>query len=182
MSGALLAALAMAAWQVLEARRLSEAQAQPFVVVDFDAREHLVTLPPGKEMRTLLDSFPQREQTGGFPDAYTVTARCSDRKGKPMPNAAFHLDIGLYRDVLSVSRDDVHDLNNTLDKVLKEMKRWSGGSGRRGLLTMSPDQKRAEGKRQMRELRERPQILGGQGKPGWRTRVANLLPFRRSEG
>ena len=107
---ALLAALAVAAWQVLEARRLREAQAQPFVVVDFDVREHLIfivvlnvgttlatnvrfevtppfastiegyeskdlkmfregipTLPPGKEMRTLLDSFPQREQAGGLP-------------------------------------------------------------------------------------------------------------------
>ena len=106
--GALLAALAVAVWQVLEARRLREAQ--PFVVVDSDVREHLIllvvlsvgitlatnvrfevtppftstiegyeskdlkmfregipTLPPGKEMRTLLDSFPQREQAGGLP-------------------------------------------------------------------------------------------------------------------
>ena len=62
------------------------------------------------------------------------------------------------------------------------MKRWSGGSGRRGAAHDVAAQKRAEGRRQMRELRERPQILGGQGKPGWRTRVANLLPVRRSEG
>lgn len=52
----------------------------------------------------------------------------------------------------SLVRHDIHDVKKSLDKIQKEMHRWTAGT--RGLLTLSPEEKRAEDERMMRELEE----------------------------
>lgn len=37
--------------------------------------EGIPSLPPGKNITTVFDVFPQREEEGGYPDAYTVDIR-----------------------------------------------------------------------------------------------------------
>lgn len=180
--------------QVREARRLREDQARPFIVADFDVRDHLIfltvsnvgtslarevrfdiepelrstieevppgdlkmfregipTLAPGKEMRTLFDTFIQREQVG-LEDEYRFVIRYSDDRENREFEEELVLDIGLYRNVLTVARHGVHHVDKTLDKILKEIKKWRAGS--RGLLTLSPEERRAEAERERQQIEE----------------------------
>jgi hypothetical protein len=216
----LVVAAIVAGRQVGEARRLREEQARPFVVIDFDVRNHLIyivvsnvgntlatdvrfevdppfestiedyqakelkmfregisTLAPGKVIETLFDSFIEREPTE-LPDAYKVTVRYSDERRRRSFAEVIDLDIGLYRNILSVTRRDIHHVNETLGKMLTEMKRWSS-TAPRGLVTMSPKERRAESRRQRRLLEENRRRRAGM--PPWQrtaSRLASWIPSR----
>lgn len=114
-------------------------------------RDGISSLAPGKEIRTLFDTAIKREGSG-LPDAYEVVISYADEKGRRRFEETLDLDIGLYRDLGSLVRYDVHDVKKSLDKIRKEMHRWTAGT--RGLLTLSPEERRAENERQMRELEE----------------------------
>ena len=180
--------------QVAEAVALREEQARPFVVVDFDAHDHVIdlvvsnlgntlardvrfridppfastlndpgpqdlkmlregisSLAPGKQIRTLFDAFTQRENSG-LPDAYEVVVSYADEKGRRRFEETLDLDIGIYRNLGSLVRYGVHDLKGSLDKIQKEMHRWTAGT--RGLLTLSPEERRAENERLMQQREE----------------------------
>lgn len=202
--------------QVQEATRLREEQARPFVVIDFDIKDHLIfievsntgpslardvrfaiepafqsslegyqardlkmfrdgisTLAPGKVIRTMFDSFPSREQQG-IPDAYAVTITYADEKRGRAFTETLDLDIGLYRNVMSVRRHEIHHVNETLGKILGEMKRWRG-PGNRGVLVLSPGEKRAESKRRRREFeRAKRNPPFAPTEPTWRGRLRDL--------
>lgn len=215
-----LVAAAGVAWvQVREARRLREAQARPFVVVDFDVKDDAIglvvsnlgnvlatdvrfeiappldstlrdyqardlqlfrqgipTFAPGKVIRTLFDWFPDREQAG-LPDAYKVTIRYGDETRRRQFEEVVDLDIGLYRNLLTMVRHDAHHVNATLGKILDEMKRWRG-VGKKGLLVMSPRQRRSESKRQFRSIERR----GRQWHHRAPRRVTRFVRLRRFRG
>lgn len=114
-------------------------------------REGIPTLAPGKEMRTLFDTFIQREQVG-LEDEYRFVIRYSDDRENREFEEELVLDIGLYRNVLTVARHGVHHVDKTLDKILKEIKKWRAGS--RGLLTLSPEERRAEAERERQQIEE----------------------------
>jgi len=115
-------------------------------------------LAPGKEYRTVLDSFIQREAAGVFPDAYTVSISYEDETGRRPFSEEHVLDIGLYRNLMHVTDDDVRDIKKSLDKIQKEMKKWTAGT-RGGLLRLSPDERDERNERLNRELEERPAAL-----------------------
>lgn len=188
----LLVAAVVAGKQLGEAKRLREAQARPFVMIDFDIKDHLIflvisnigktlardvkfivepalvptkegyaakdltifregmpILPPGKVIRTVFDSFPEREARQDLPDRFEVIVRY--RGESDSFEDRIDLDLDLYRNLVSVRRDEIHHVNQTLKKVLDEIKKWRP-RGARGLVVMSPREKRRENERQAREL------------------------------
>ena len=112
------------------------------------------TLAPGKTIRTLFDSFPQRESEG-LDDFYSVRIRYADEKRRRAFDETLDLDIGIYRNLLVVTRHDIHHVKDSLDRIRKVMEKWGAGTGRRGLIAMSPDQRRAEIDRETRTREER---------------------------
>ena len=98
-------------------------------------REGISTLAPGKEIRTLFEKGPDRHKSE-LPDTYMVTVTYTDQSGKRSYEEKVDLDFGLYWDRLTVSRRDVHDLNEQLETIAKEIRKWGPNLGR-GLLAVT---------------------------------------------
>jgi hypothetical protein len=110
-------------------------------------RDGISSLAPGKEIRTLFEKGPDRHQSD-LPDTYEVTVTYTDQTGKRRYEEKIDLDFGLYWDRLTVSRKDVHDVHKELEKIRKEMAKWSAKLGS-GLLAVTPEEmeKRSEAAR-----------------------------------
>jgi hypothetical protein len=191
----LVAAALVALRQVREARRLREAQAQPFVVVDFEVDTHdqaihivisniggtmardvklkfepeltssldshggnvvpprdlkpfrdgIPSLPPGKRIPIMIDMFTQRD-ADKYPDVYTVEISFYAPALRRDLRDDSVLDLGIYRNVLHATRRDIHDIHTQLEKLVKEVRKWTASSG--GIKTVTPDDQ----KRYLREL------------------------------
>jgi len=115
-------------------------------------REGIATLAPGKRMRTLYDNLAHRK-LGQLPDVYAVEVAYTDETGRPFAEQ-LDLDLAVYWNLTTVERRDIHDIHQRLKDMLAEMKRWTSGT-RRGLLTLSPADVRAENERTRQYLEER---------------------------
>jgi hypothetical protein len=94
-------------------------------------------LVPGKRIVFLFDTLNQRPKE--LPTAYRVTLRYDSERG-PLPADEQHIDLEVYRNVLSVDRDTVHDVSKTLTKLLRRFEQWSAGP-EGGLLVLLPEDK-----------------------------------------
>lgn len=108
------------------------------------------TLAPGKVLRTFFDGFIQRKDSG-LPDRYEATVSYRDESGRRQFSEALSLDLAIYKSFTYLVRHDIHDIHKVLKEMQKEMKKWTAGS--RGVLAMSPEQRRDEQER-ARQARE----------------------------
>jgi hypothetical protein len=113
--------------------------------------EGISTLAPGKTIRTVFDSAIQRHE-GEFPYRYQVEVSYSDQTRRRPFTEEIDLDLGIYRNLSTVTRYDIHDVHERLKNIRDEMKKWTSGS--RGLLRLSPGEARAEADAQRRALEE----------------------------
>ena len=86
-------------------------------------RDGISTLPPGKEIRTLFDTGPERHDSD-LPDVYEATVNYTDHTGKHPYEERIDLDVGLYWNRMSVTLRDVHDLHTELQAIRKEIGKW----------------------------------------------------------
>ena len=100
--------------------------------------EGIPSLAPGKRIVVLFEVLHQRPKE--LPTAYLVTLRYDGERG-PLPADEQWLDLELYRNLLSVDRDTIHNVSKTLTKLLRRFEQWSAGP-EGGLLVLSPDDKR----------------------------------------
>jgi hypothetical protein len=97
--------------------------------------EGIPSLPPSKKIRTLIDLTNHRGDQGQLRDAYTATATySSDVTGKTYTDT-YQLDIGVYWGRIWVTKKGVHEIYGQLEKIAKEIGKWSPSGG--GLLTLS---------------------------------------------
>jgi hypothetical protein len=82
--------------------------------------EGIPTLPPGKTIATILDVFPSRESAGGFEDVYHATVTYRGDRGKKYDDLVT-LDLGTYRDRISVGRHGLHEIGEMLKTTNREL-------------------------------------------------------------
>jgi hypothetical protein len=111
------------------------------------------SLAPRKTIRTLFDTAIARNREE-LPDSYSVTVRYSDETRRRCFEEVLDLDLGIYWNLMQVERRELHDVHERLKDVLKEMKKWTSGTGR-GILLFSPDEVYAENERRRRYHEER---------------------------
>jgi hypothetical protein len=111
--------------------------------------EEIPTLAPGRQIRLLFDSFPQREQ-GKFDDVYQVKITYEgeprrswwkDRTRSYDENTVLHL--GIYRNIQYVQRRTVHDLYDQVKKIADAVRRWGPITGS-GILVVSREDQRED--------------------------------------
>jgi hypothetical protein len=100
-------------------------------------RDGISTLPPGKEIRFLFDTGPERHARSDLPDVYEVTVTYAGHTGKHEYEERIDLDFGLYWNRMNVTLRDVHDLHRELKAIREEIGKWSPTVGR-GLLHVTP--------------------------------------------
>lgn len=100
-------------------------------------REGISTLPPGKEIKTLFDSAIQRHPAQ-LPEVYDVRVRYTDQERRKQYSETMDLDFGLYWGRLSITRRGIHHVHEELQRMRKEMKKWSPNLGS-GLLLVSEE-------------------------------------------
>ena len=118
-------------------------------------RQGISTLPPGKEVRTLLDFGPPRYKEE-LPDVYRVKVSYRGDPGDRPYVEEMDLDFGLYWNRRFITLRDIHDVHKELETIAKEIQRWRPGIGS-GLLAVTPEdvQKRQEGAQRDFEARSK---------------------------
>jgi hypothetical protein len=117
--------------------------------------EGIATLAPGKKYRTFFDmSFRRNEDRPDLPMNYTARVRCSDEKRKRCYDETLNLDLDQYMHINTVTRHGLHDIHGQLEKIRKVFEKWTSGTGS-GVLTLSPEQARAENERRYAAMKER---------------------------
>jgi hypothetical protein len=81
------------------------------------------TFPPGKEIRTLFDSGPQRFNAD-LPDVYEVTVMYKDARGRKDFEETMHVDFGLYWDRTNINVHGVHEVAKEVKKIREEIVAW----------------------------------------------------------
>jgi hypothetical protein len=81
------------------------------------------TFPPGKEIRTLFDSGPQRFNAD-LPDVYEVTVTYKDARGRKDFEETTHVDFGLYWDRTNINIQGVHEVAKEVKKIREEIVAW----------------------------------------------------------
>lgn len=88
-------------------------------------REHgIPTLPPRKAIETVFDAFPARELAGGYEDTYRVSVTYQGEPGKCYSDDVV-LDLGVYRDRVSVRRHTLHEIHDVLARMSQELAKCS---------------------------------------------------------
>lgn len=114
--------------------------------------DEIPTLAPQEKIHVLFDSFPQREQAK-LDDAYRVTVSYEGERGRAWVED-MTLDLGIYRNIQYVHRNTIHDVHGQLEKIAKEVRRWSAQGS--GLLVVSRNDQREDHARAVRRFRTRP--------------------------
>ncbi|MGH3029412.1 MAG: hypothetical protein ACRDNE_01340 [Gaiellaceae bacterium] len=102
-------------------------------------KEGIPSLAPGKQITTLFDNFPSRNEAG-LGDSYRVTVEYRADFGDPLKEDLF-LDLGLYRNRISVTRHDIHHVHARLKEIRDLFKTWTAKVGD-GLLIVPPDERK----------------------------------------
>lgn len=89
-------------------------------------REGIPFLAPGNEMRFIFDSFPDRTDAG-LPLVYHATVTYESSDGKRRYSDPYTLDLSLYLGVLEVREKGLDEIATALQKMQKEMARWTDG-------------------------------------------------------
>ena len=104
-------------------------------------REPIPTLPPGKKIRVLFDSFDGRVEAK-LPMAYEVTLRYKGPTGRKAFQESYPLDLGIYRGSM-LPQKGMPEIAAELENIRKEIKNWTGDGGR-GVLVHARDQQRKD--------------------------------------
>jgi hypothetical protein len=103
--------------------------------------EGIPTLPPGKRIRMLFDLSTHRPPDKGLADTYTVkTSYTADVTGKRYVDEETVLDFGVYRPLIWVNKKGLHDMHDQLEKIAKEVKKWSAPGG--GVIVTTNEEQR----------------------------------------
>lgn len=159
--------------QAHEARRLREAQARPFVIIDlhpwntfidltiknigrtmardvrfsFDPavtttldsrregnfaelnllKDGIASLPPGKEITTLFDQFPDRLGQE-LPLTYTASVSYTGTTGERYSESIV-LDLNMYIGTGSITRYGLDDMYRVLKEIRDSIKKWTDSAG-----------------------------------------------------
>ncbi len=104
-------------------------------------RDGVSFLPPGQDITTLFDSFPDRFEQN-LPMQYKVTVSYQDFDESNHYHEVFVLDLGLYVGLRRIGRKDIDDVAKELGKIAKSMKKWTD-TGSRGLKVSTVDRDEA---------------------------------------
>jgi hypothetical protein len=87
------------------------------------------TLPPRKRFRFFFDSFPER-LSAGLPMTFAVTVRYSGGpQDRPRPyEDRYILDLTFLTGLGEVRQKGSHEIAESLEALLKEVKRWTDGT------------------------------------------------------
>ena len=96
------------------------------------------TLPPGREIRALLDDVPARIKAG-LPMRYDVHVSYVDRNGTPFQDR-YVADLGPVLGLQSVVRKDAHEAAKALERVARTLESWTVSN--RGVRTFAHDHDR----------------------------------------
>jgi hypothetical protein len=103
----------------------------PFITTDDDLqgrgsltelnlfKNGIPSLPPEKEITTYFDQFPARLEAG-LPLTYDVCVSYSSPSGKTYSERSV-LDLAMYVGTGGVTRHDLHDVHNQLEKIAKTL-------------------------------------------------------------
>jgi hypothetical protein len=84
-------------------------------------REGIPSLPPGKRLSILLDTFVERD-AAQHSDEYRVSISYRSPTLERGFSDEAVLDLGMYRNVLNLDRKDVHDVHKQLGELVKQAK------------------------------------------------------------
>lgn len=117
--------------------------------------EGIATLAPGKKYRAFFDmSFRRNEDRPDLPMNHTARVRYWDEKRKRLFDETLNLDLDQYMHINTVTRHGLHDIYGQIEKIRKIFEKWTAGTGK-GMLAMTPEDSRAESKRQLEAMEER---------------------------
>jgi len=88
-------------------------------------RDGIPTLPPGKKLRLLFDSFPARVNDSDLPMIYTAEAEY-DGFTKDRHKSTYRLDLN-YHVGASPEPKGLPEIAQTLDNIQREMHKWTDG-------------------------------------------------------
>ncbi len=92
-------------------------------------RDGIPFLPPGQEVSTLFDHFPDRIDKG-LDMQFKVTVTYEDFNESNRYEETFALDLDLYRGLRHISRKDIHDAAKELKRMADSIQKWTDTSGR----------------------------------------------------
>lgn len=125
-------------------------------------REGISTLPPGKEIKTLFDSAIQRYPSD-LPETYRVTVSYTDPDGERHYREEMDLDFGLYWNRLSVERKGIHHIHQELERIRKDLSKWSANVGSGIQIATDDDVKRRTAKIEEQWAEPEPEADEGSG-------------------
>lgn len=91
--------------------------------------EGIPSLVPGKELTGVFDRFPARASQEGHSDSYHVTIRYRSDALKRDYTDETVLDLGIYRNVLRMTKKDLDDVAKSLETIGKELQKWTAFGG-----------------------------------------------------
>jgi len=115
--------------------------------------EPIPNLPPGKKFRVLFDVFTDRASSD-LPMSYTAKIEYETNDGKRLYPDTYILDLDMYT-ATPLPRKDIHDLVKEVEKLRKEVHKWTDGI--RGLRVNTVDRNRMIRIRDRRAWIERAQ-------------------------
>jgi hypothetical protein len=84
------------------------------------------SLAPQQQLETLFDHFPDRV-SNHLPMRYRVRVEYDSFDTRRHFTETYELDLELFHGLRNISRKDVHDVANTLDRLQVELAKWSDG-------------------------------------------------------
>ena len=97
--------------------------------------EGIPTMPPGREVRTILDHVPDRIEAD-LPLRYDITVKYRDRYRRSYTDS-YVADLSVLLGLESVLRKDEHEAAKALEDIAALMGRWTHGN--RGLRVFAKD-------------------------------------------
>jgi hypothetical protein len=114
--------------------------------------EEIPTLAPGREIRTLFDSFPARTEQQ-LEEVYRVTISYEGERRRGYVDEMV-LDLGVYAKVTYVEQRTVHDVHKEVKRIADELRRWTAPGS--GLKVVSRKDQQAARAAAYRHFRARP--------------------------
>jgi hypothetical protein len=108
-------------------------------------REGIATLAPGKTILVLFDSAVER-QASALPDRHIAEISYQDQQLRRQFVEEVELDLGIYWDLATVARKDLHDVHARLEEIQRIFDGWTSSDGRlKTLAKTDADSRRGSG-------------------------------------